>query len=462
MGETSNAFSREIGKNAGKALSNFLFGDSHSTPYRRVHSAPPPPPKLTKAQLIHEANIVRIEAEKEVQLKMLSEQKKQHKAELDQQERFFRKQQEKEHEGYLESYISELQDELWDALDLDTSKPTLSLINQLVSNLETKKWHNKLDVGTKSLEKNKNRLENELANILLLRLSECLLSNSIELGDSKRKYYTDTLQKFERRKSEGLYSVIGANVGFLAKKAFDLLKGLKSKETSEDVRAISELKENTEQTVNVIESSIFFDLNENDRISNSLSNIWVKYANSVDKNIINRKPIFSADGVIESILFVGINPSYEPNDDNVFLQSDDGKSMLYGSLYQRDDAPDYFKRLEDFSEKFDKGYTHINLLYARENDRDFLLKTNGDFIREQLELTYETIVEIKPLAIFFFGSHCKNLIFGADRWIDPKSEKNGYYFLNGKTFPVFFSEDIAFMQEADKEHLINSLRLIIR
>lgn len=462
MGAASNAFSREIGKNAGKAVSNFLFGDSHSTPYRRVHSAPPPPPRPTKAQLTHEANIARIEAEKEVQLKMLSEQKKQHKAELDQQERFFREQQEKEHEGYLESYISELQDELRDALDLDTSKPTLSLINQLVSILETKKWHNKLDVGTKSLEKNKNRLENELANILLLRLSECLESNSIELSDSKRKYYTDTLQKFERRKSEGLYSVIGANVGFLAKKAFDLIKGLKSKETTEEVKEVRELKEHTETSVNVIESSIFFDLNENDRISNSLSNIWAKYANSVDKNIINRKPIFSADGVVESILFVGINPSYEPNDDNVFLQSDDEKSMLYGSLYQRDDAPDYFKRLEEFSEKLDRGYTHINLLYARENDRDFLLKTNGDFIREQLELTYETIVKIKPLAIFFFGSHCKNLIFGADRWIDPKSEKNGHYILNGTTLPVFFSEDIAFMQEADKGHLINSLRLIIK
>lgn len=462
MGKASDAFSREVGKNAGKAFSNFLFGDSHSTPYRRVHSAPPPPPRPTKAQLTHEANIARIEAEKEVQLKMLAEQKQQHKAELEQQERFYREQQEKAHESYLESYISELQDELRDALDLDTSKPTLSLINQLISILETKKWHNKLDVGTKSLEKNKNRLENELANILLLRLSECLESNSIELSDSKRKYYTDTLQKFERRKSEGLYSVIGANVGFLAKKAFDLIKGIKSKETVEEVKETRVLKEQNETTAVAIESSIFFDLNENDRISNSLSNIWAKYANSVDKNIISRKPIFSADGVVDSILYVGINPSFEPNDDNVFLHSEDGKSMLYGSLYQRDDAPDYFKRLEEFSEQFDMGYTHINLLYARENDRDFLLNTNGDFIREQLELTYDTIVKIKPTAIFFFGSHCRNLIFGADRWIDPKSEKNGHFILNGTNFPVFFSEDIAFMQEADKARLTNSLRMIIK
>jgi len=132
--------------------------------------------------------------------------------------------------------------------------------------------------------------------------------------------------------------------------------------------------------------------------------------------------------------------------------------MLYGSLYQREDAPEYFKMLEDFSEKVDKGYTHINLLYARENDRDYLLNTNVDFIREQLELTYETIVTIKPLAIFFFGLHCKKLIFGADRWIDPKSEKNGHYILNGTNLPVFFTEDIAFMHESEKEPLINMLR----
>ena len=39
MGKTTDSFKREIGKNAGKAVSNWLFGDAHSTPYRRVDSA---------------------------------------------------------------------------------------------------------------------------------------------------------------------------------------------------------------------------------------------------------------------------------------------------------------------------------------------------------------------------------------------------------------------------------------
>lgn len=36
MGRIGDSFKREIGKNAGKAVSNLIFGDSHSTPYRRV------------------------------------------------------------------------------------------------------------------------------------------------------------------------------------------------------------------------------------------------------------------------------------------------------------------------------------------------------------------------------------------------------------------------------------------
>lgn len=38
MSRIVDSFKREIGKNTGKAVSNFLFGDSHSTPYRRVNN----------------------------------------------------------------------------------------------------------------------------------------------------------------------------------------------------------------------------------------------------------------------------------------------------------------------------------------------------------------------------------------------------------------------------------------
>ncbi|MGL5980809.1 MAG: hypothetical protein ACRCZY_08055 [Phocaeicola sp.] len=36
MGTFEKSFTREIGKNTGKWVSNIVFGDGHSTPYRRV------------------------------------------------------------------------------------------------------------------------------------------------------------------------------------------------------------------------------------------------------------------------------------------------------------------------------------------------------------------------------------------------------------------------------------------
>ena len=36
MGKLGDSFKREVGKNTGKFVSNFVFGDKHSTPYRRV------------------------------------------------------------------------------------------------------------------------------------------------------------------------------------------------------------------------------------------------------------------------------------------------------------------------------------------------------------------------------------------------------------------------------------------
>ena len=50
---------------------------------------------------------------------------------------------------------------------------------------------------------------------------------------------------------------------------------------------------------------------------------------------------------------------------------------------------DFCNKLE-LAGRCGKSYAHMNLLYVRENDRDALMKVNPDFIREQLELTYDT------------------------------------------------------------------------
>lgn len=89
------------------------------------------------------------------------------------------------------------------------------------------------------------------------------------------------------------------------------------------------------------------------------------------------------------------------------------------------------------------------------------MDSDHNFIREQLELTYETILKLKPVAIFFFSDYCKNLIFGADRWVNPNSESNGSYILNGTNFPVFFTNDITSMTAIEQIELIRNVEKII-
>ena len=86
-----------------------------------------------------------------------------------------------------------------------------------------------------------------------------------------------------------------------------------------------------------------------------------------------------------------------------------------------------------------------------------ILTSRPDFIREQLELTYETIVLLKPVAIVFFTTYCRNLIFGADRWVDPMSFFDGHYTLRGTTIPVFFSEDVNGMDTRSRNALASQI-----
>lgn len=246
------------------------------------------------------------------------------------------------------------------------------------------------------------------------------------------------------------------------KKAIVPVKKIKPvQEIENDEEPVQAIEEPVQQEVAESEDDIFFDLNEEECIDIRLHDIWQRYAKKVAPEIIARKPIFAADGVKDSILFVGINPSYSQNDDERFLHSESGKTLLYGSFYQRDDAPTYFKVLENFASQCGHSYTQMNLLYARENNRDLLLKSNSDFIREQLELSYDTIVKIQPVAIIFFTDYCKRLIFGADRWVDPASERNGAYILNGTNIPVFFSEDVTTLNAMQQQALIQQIKAVI-
>lgn len=202
------------------------------------------------------------------------------------------------------------------------------------------------------------------------------------------------------------------------------------------------------------------DLNENDFLDEALRNIWKTYRSKGNKAIMSRKPMFASEAILGSVLYVGINPSFNPIDDNVMPCTNSSSALYYGSSYRDPKAPSYFKNLEYFADQCGLPYTQINLLYARENDRGLLLQSNPDFIREQLELTYKLIGMIKPKVILFFTSMCKDLIYGADRWVNPRSNRDGVYTLNGTNIPVIFCEDITTLDNIEQQKLVRQIKFL--
>ena len=484
------SFGRELGKNTAKVVSNALFGDSWSTPYRRVNR---------DVQRRHEdrMRIKQEAAEREERRLRIAEQ---HQIEEDNRAR-------RAELNILNSAVLENVDKLMAIPIPKTSHGLNELLGRLSIQMKSIKRHDDGEEG---------RIHNQYNEALHQKFSQCLFElRCINPNDPHIPVYGEILieKEIERKREEvkvknskyRKFSLLGTGgllmvlfyvspwyddpvfiisltcsiILIIALWSFYLYKLRKSKRELQEWMLTEKDKYKVEQTdmmhraephmptadyednVGYIESedaSVFFDLDANNRICSALRRIWLKYRHTVPSEYIERRPIFAADGVDDCILFVGVNPSYSPEDDQRFIESNNKHSLLYGSFYQRDDAPPYFKALESFAGRCVKSYAHMNLLYVRENDRDALMKVNPDFIREQLELTYDTIALLKPKAILFFTDYCKKLIFGKGRWVNPETFNNGHYILNGTDIPVIFCEDITTMSGRSIDNLVDVVR----
>ena len=489
MGTLGNAFKRELGKNTGKFVSNVIFGDGHSTPYRRVDKA-------------REANANARQQMAEAKMKI---------AEAEAREARERSKRERKNQLYaVDSAVLENIDLLNNQAIPTDKQELLQFLSVLAVQLKATPW---LDEARDDEAKIRNKYTNALLEKFRLSVYELETTapDDPHLQTYKNLLSQSNKKRFLAKHKRGIiilscaFAILilvvfcaiplpfGVILLFLLKYAliiggivvlFFLIKYLikhpdklamlfrKNKNTPNEKPKESvsippatypePVATTTVPEAGTAEESIFFDLNQDGRIEKELAKIWNRYRRLVRQDIIGHKPIFSADGVKDSILFVGVNPSYNPADDSTLIPSQDNSSLMYGSFYKLSNAPDYFKSLEEFASKAaGKAYTHINLLYARANDRDALLRCNSDFIREQLELTYNTILKIQPAVIIFFSDYCKDLIFGADRWIDPDTECDGHYTLRGTRFPAFFTDDVTVMDNPSKTALISKIRSLI-
>ena len=378
------SFGRELGKNTAKVVSNALFGDSWSTPYRRVNR---------DVQRRHEERM-RIKQEAAER-----EERRLRIAERQQADEAYRARRAELH--ILNSAVLENVDKLM-AIPIPKTVAGLNeLLGQLSIQMKSIKEHND--------DKEEGRIHNQYNKALRQKLSQCLFElRCINPNDPHIPSYGEVLLEQEiKRKENEFDSKSGSYLAFSLLATFGIfitsfiilmirIEGndtwykdtvliialicsvvliavlwytysrykLKNKRKFQEWVESERSKYRVEQTdtmhraephmptadyednVGCIEredASVFFDLDANNRICSALRRIWLKYRHKVPSEYIERRPIFAADGVEDCILFVGVNPSYSPEDDQRFIESNNKHSLLYGSLCQRDDAPQYFK-----------------------------------------------------------------------------------------------------------------------
>lgn len=493
MGSFWNSFEREVGKNTGKAVSNFIFGDSHSTPYRRVGgssggSTPVKSKRQIEAEFIESLNQQEIEHQRKMQRLQQKLAKNEHEERIANERRLEQERIDRENKQEQEKFenekLNEIERKLKTIRNIFFSNPNdaFNYLADITTDLELLDWDLKHSTTNSKLI----AINQSLCNAYFDKYCECLRLSLPLLNNIQRDFQKKNLMLFEKKNaySNGLVST----AKLFARRIFS-----KTSEVQQLVELLSERSNESSQTEidndniqlgreDFIQSEVnienkvlqseninenknkFVNLNENKKIETRLSEIWEMYKNDIGV-LAERKPIFVSDSPENSILFVGVNPSYSKDDDNVLIHSQDDKSLNYQSLYGELDAPIYFKMLEAFTKDIneDLPYSHLNLLYARENNRDILLSYDHNFIREQLELTYDTISILKPKIIIFFTSYCKDLIFGADRWVDPISHNVDFdsYILKGLNIPVIFTEDLNTMPNIDVIKLEERVKNII-
>ena len=120
--------------------------------------------------------------------------------------------------------------------------------------------------------------------------------------------------------------------------------------------------------------------------------VWANQ-NYIDIDVIKRG--FSVQDIIKknSIMFVGINPSYDQNkiDENLefYTVSQIGKSHPY------------FNKFKEIAANAKHHWTHLDFLFFKETNQKYVelleKSINGpEFIMKQLEISKEILIEAKP------------------------------------------------------------------
>lgn len=160
MGKTTDSFKWEVGKNTGKAVSNWIFGDSHATPYRRVDKS--------KSQKL------------EAQAKEIDDRnKREHRAQM----------------FLLDAAVLENVDKVACIRVPDNKEDLIALLSELSAHVEANKWYSTFD------QEDEAKIRNKFCDALLSKYSFCLKRlQTIDNSEPQLFYFESVARKAKRDK----------------------------------------------------------------------------------------------------------------------------------------------------------------------------------------------------------------------------------------------------------------------
>ncbi|MEI6815734.1 MAG: hypothetical protein WCL14_03920 [Bacteroidota bacterium] len=155
----------------------------------------------------------------------------------------------------------------------------------------------------------------------------------------------------------------------------------------------------------------------------------------------------------DSILFIGINPSYSDYKEN--------ERIKVFNICQQGNSHQYFGRMEEISENCKTKWSHLDLLYFRSKSQNDIyeilrMKNGKDFLSEQLKISDKLIRLSKPKVIVVCNTLARDLFLKLENRKLQNLSLN-YEFIDDdllgtyrwKNTPVFFSGMLSGLRALD-------------
>jgi hypothetical protein len=218
----------------------------------------------------------------------------------------------------------------------------------------------------------------------------------------------------------------------------------------------------------------------NSKINEKIISLWNKYFGDRDDVYT---PLFYDDLKNDSILFVGVNPSFSANEIKKIIKGTEYEHIQPETFFTWKNVSSnlehvndcikidamglqkykrYFKRMDDISKTLNIPWHHIDTFVYKQTDQGDFLKLIHDksklnqFAHDQLEIFKEVLETSDPKVVVVSNAFASKTIKKYFEESIVYNHEHGYHILHigSKAIPIFFSTMIKTLDTGSFERLV--------